>query len=134
MNDFASLTDKEVLERIGARLKELRIDQNVKQKELAERCGLSNFSISQMETGHNTSLQSLIQVLRALGRLEMLELFLQPPSISPRLEGVLDAELLARLVKSIPQRKRVSRTYTINDDEEDAPFLMAAEEETKYGK
>lgn len=126
MNDFASLTDKEVLERIGARLKELRISQNVKQKDLAERSGLSNFSISQMETGHNTSLQSLIQVLRALGQLEMLDPFLR--------EREIDAAALARFIESQPQRKRVSRTYAITDEEEDASFLMAAEDETKYGK
>lgn len=126
MNDFALLTDKEVLERIGARLKELRISQNVKQKDLAERSGLSNFSISQMETGHNTSLQSLIQVLRALGQLEMLEPLLR--------EREIDAAVLARFIESQPQRKRVSRTYAINTDEENSPFLMAAEEETKYGK
>ena len=126
MNDFALLTDKEVLERIGARLKELRIDQNVKQKDLAERSGLSNFSISQMETGHNTSLQSLIQVLRALGQLEMLEPLLR--------EREIDAAALARFIESQPQRKRVSRTYAITDEEEEASFLMAAEDETKYGK
>lgn len=133
MNDFTSLTDKEVLDRIGARLKELRIDQNVKQKELAERSGLSNFSISQMETGHNTSLQSLIQVLRALDRLDMLDPLLR--------EREIDAAALARFIESQPQRKRVSRTglsyyseRTGEEAEEDAPFLMAAEDETKYGK
>lgn len=133
MNDYVLLTDKEVLERIGARLKELRIDQNVKQKELAERSGLSNFSISQMETGHNTSLQSLIQVLRALGQLDMLEPLLR--------EREIDAAALARFIESQPQRKRVSRTglpsYSERvgeEAEEDAPFLMAAEDETKYGK
>lgn len=126
MNKYSTLTDKEMLERIGARLKELRIGQNVKQKDLAERSGLSNFSISQMETGHNTSLQSLIQVLRALDQLEMLEPLLR--------EREIDAATLARFIESQPQRKRVSRTYSINDEEEDAPLLMAAEDETKYGK
>lgn len=124
MNAYSSLTDKEIIERIGARLKELRIDQNIKQKDLAERCGLSNFSISQMETGHNTSLQSLIQVLRALGQLEMLDPLLR--------EREIDAEALARFIESQPQRKRVSRTYSIADDEDSFP--MAAEDETKYGK
>lgn len=126
METYSLLTNKEVLERIGARLKELRIAQNVKQKDLAERSGLSNFSISQMETGHNTSLQSLIQVLRALGQMEMLEPLLR--------EREMDSEVLARFIEQQPQRKRVSRTYNISEEEEETPFLMAAEDEMQYGK
>lgn len=126
METYSLLTNKEVLERIGARLKELRIAQNVKQKDLAERSGLSNFSISQMETGHNTSLQSLIQVLRALGQMEMLEPLLR--------EREMDSEVLARFIEQQPQRKRVSRTYNISEEEDETPFLMAAEDEMQYGK
>lgn len=126
MEAYSSLTDKEVLERIGARLKDIRIAQNVKQKDLAERSGLSNFSISQMETGHNTSLQSLIQVLRALGQMEMLAPLLR--------EREIDDEDLARFIKIQPLRKRVSRTYSTSDEGEDTPFLMAAEDEMQYGK
>lgn len=126
METYSLLTNKEVLERIGARLKELRIAQNVKQKDLAERSGLSNFSISQMETGHNTSLQSLIQVLRALGQMEMLEPLLR--------ERGMDSEVLARFIEQQPQRKRVSRTYNISEEEDETPFLMAAEDEMQYGK
>lgn len=69
--EVSALSDAEVLQKIGGKLKELRLEQNIKQKELAEKSGLSMFSISQMETGHNTSVQSVVQVLRALGRLDV---------------------------------------------------------------
>jgi len=78
INEFDSsvLSDEEVLQKIGSKLKELRLEQNIKQKELAEKSGLSMFSISQMETGHNTSIQSIVQVLRALDKMELLDAFI----------------------------------------------------------
>lgn len=81
--DIYSLTDRAILGEIGRKLKEVRLKQNIAQKELAESCGLSTFSISQMEHGHNTSLLSLIMVLRALNRLDVLEDLLQEEPISP---------------------------------------------------
>ena len=74
--NYEEITDLELLQRIGSKLKEIRLEQNIKQKELAEKSGLSMFSISQMETGHNTSVQSIIQVLRALNRMDMLDAFI----------------------------------------------------------
>lgn len=72
---YEEISDVELLQKIGCKLKELRLEQNIKQKELAEKSGLSMFSISQIETGHNTSMQSIVQVLRALDRLELLDSF-----------------------------------------------------------
>lgn len=96
------MNDNEILQKIGAKLRELRLEQNIKQKEIADRCGLSNFSISQMETGHNTSLLSFVQVLRALNRLDMLDSFLQKKELDPL---VYEEFLLSQQ----PKRKRVSR-------------------------
>ena len=42
------MTEIEILQKIGARMREIRLEQNMKQKELAEKSGLSMFSISQM--------------------------------------------------------------------------------------
>lgn len=119
--NYAETTDEELLQRIGGKLKEIRLEQNVKQKELAEKAGLSMFSISQMETGHNTSVQSIIQVLRALGRMDL-----------------LDAFLLYNKEEDNPMadRQRVSRTAPFHGHkvvpyslpEEKGHYSMAAEE------
>ena len=70
------------------------------------------FSISQMETGHNTSVQSLVQVLKALNRLDMIEPFLKEKEIDPA--------TLARFIQSQQsQRKRVSRSISDNDSSSD---------------
>jgi len=98
MNDIYALTDSAILVQIGAKLKETRIERNLSQKDLAASCGLSPFSISQMENGHNTSLLSLIMVLRALNRLEILEELLREKPMSP--------VALSEYMKKHPERKR----------------------------
>ena len=106
------MTEIEILQKIGTRMREIRLEQNMKQKELAEKSGLSMFSISQMETGHNTSVQSLVQVLKALNRLDMIEPFLKEKEIDPA--------TLARFIQSQQsQRKRVSRSSPDNDSSSD---------------
>lgn len=58
---------------VGAKLKELRMAKDVSQKELAQKSGLSVFSITQTEHGHNISILSIIKGLRALGCLHVVE-------------------------------------------------------------
>lgn len=119
--NYEEITDVELLQRIGSKLKEIRLEQNIKQKELAEKAGLSMFSISQMETGHNTSVQSVIQVLRALGRMDMLDAFL----ISSKEEEnpVAERQRVSR-VAPFQQHKRVA--YSVPDDDD---YAMAAEKD-----
>lgn len=96
--DIYSYTDNAILQQIGAKLKEERIAQNISQMALAEASGLSQFSVSQIENGHNTSLLSILAILRVLNRLEVLdELFAEKP-ISP--------VALSALMKSQKKRKR----------------------------
>lgn len=81
--DFYAYTDNALLALIGQKLKEARMEKNISQKELATASGLSAFSISQMENGHNTSLLSLVMVLRALNRFDWLEEILREKPLSP---------------------------------------------------
>lgn len=83
MDNIYALTDKAILVQIGKKLKEARVAQNMSQKTLATASGMSMFSISQMENGHNTSLLSIIMVLRALNRFDVLEGLFQEPVLSP---------------------------------------------------
>ncbi|MBR1388410.1 MAG: helix-turn-helix transcriptional regulator [Prevotella sp.] len=114
MTDIYALTDSAILELIGQKLKEARVEQNISQKALAENCGLSAFSISQMENGHNTSLLSLVMVLRALNRLEIFaELFREKP---------LSPVAISEYMKKNPRRQRAYTTKAEankNDDSSD---------------
>ena len=109
MTDIYALTDFAILAQIGQKLKEARIEQNISQKALADNCGLSTFSISQMENGHNTSLLSLVMVLRALNRLDVFsELFKQKP---------LSPVALSEMMKKMPKRQHAYTMKSHGDNE-----------------
>lgn len=108
MVDIYALTDSAILVQIGQKLKEARIEQNISQKALADSCGLSAFSISQMENGHNTSLLSLVMVLRALNRLDVFEGLFREKPISP--------VALSEYMKKNPRRKRAYSTKTESEE------------------
>ena len=72
---------KDILKGIGAKMKSIRLAQNMKQTKLVEKTGLSLFTISQTETGHNTSLETIILMLDSLGRLDLLDAFLRPEPV-----------------------------------------------------
>lgn len=72
----------EILSEIGSRIKEQRIAIHVTQKEMAETINLSQKTISNLETGKDVSFSTVIDVLRALGQLQSLELMI--PEQGPR--------------------------------------------------
>lgn len=96
------LTDVQVLQHVGLQLKQMRLEQNITQKELQQLSGVSAFSISSVENGKNTSVLTLIQLLRALRRFDVLEPFFREPQVSPI--------AYARLMASQPEKKRVVKS------------------------
>ncbi len=93
------------MRQIGSKLKELRIEKNMKQKELAEAAGVSVFTISSIENGKTTSLLTVIQLLRALEHLDYLDSFFQEESISP--------VAYAKLMKKNKKKERVKSSTSI---------------------
>ena len=106
MIDLYLASDKALLKEIGQKIKRLRLAANVSQKALAERSGVSAFSISQIENGSNPSLLTLLMILRALNALNMLYLFFE--------EEQLDPIAMADYLKSHPQPKRASSSKSAN--------------------
>ena len=81
----------DVLRELGARLKALRLQQNLRVKDLAARAGVSPRTIDRLEAGGNIGTENLVRVMRGLGRLQAFEAFLPVPEVSPydveRLKG-----------------------------------------------
>lgn len=73
----------EILREVGERLRRLRLQDNTTVSELAEKAGLGERTIGRAEAGENTSLESLVKLLRALGRLDGLEAMLPEQLVSP---------------------------------------------------
>jgi transcriptional regulator with XRE-family HTH domain len=80
--DYFSST-QEVLKEIGRRIKKTRIAMSVTQEEMAERTGLSKRTISNLETGKDVSLSTLIDILRAENLLQNMDLITPDEGIRP---------------------------------------------------
>lgn len=107
--DRSSMTDKALIEFIGAFLRHHRLNQNRSQEEIANAAGLSRSTVSLLERGENTSLSSLIQVLRVLDLLHVMEVFEVKNEISP--------VEYARLQKD--KRKRARNVLRDSDSEKE---------------
>jgi len=80
--------------RIGRAIRELRIDAGYSQDELADRTSLSRSAIQSLETGAGSRLATVIRVLRALDRLDVLDDL--TPRIGPTPMELLQAERRGR--------------------------------------
>ena len=81
--DWNSLSNAAIVMEIGKRLKEYRFKRRFTQQELAERAGISLFTIAQIEKGKPVSISMLLPVLRVLRLLDNLEMLLPETGISP---------------------------------------------------
>jgi len=107
--DLYAQTNNDIIRQIGSKLKELRIERNMKQAELANASGVSVFTISSIENGNTTSLLTLVQLLRALEHLDYLNSFFQEEVVSPI--------AYAKLMKNNKKKVRVkSSSSDFNND------------------
>lgn len=77
------LSDAEIINRISAKLKELRLKQNISRQDLAVSSGVSMSSIVRMEDGEIKSFESLIRILRTMGKIDVFLPLLEEDEISP---------------------------------------------------
>lgn len=82
-----STTDPEALIEIGARLRAHRKQQQVTAAALAARAGLSELTVLKAEAGRNSTVATLLRLLRALGEYSQVDLIVRPPAPSP-LDGL----------------------------------------------
>lgn len=85
---------------LGRQLQELRIAKNLDQITTAEKAGISEKALRNLEAGRGSSIETLVRVLKALDSLEGLRLLAPKPTVSP----------LALLRHSGAIRKRVRRS------------------------
>jgi putative transcriptional regulator len=108
-NNWYNMSDPIIVKEIGAQLKKMRLRKNITQEKLAVTSGLNRATISQLENGRAATLLTLVQVLRALDKLDLLNLFSDEPDISP-----LEA---AKLKRSGRKRASTKKTSNQNRDE-----------------
>jgi transcriptional regulator with XRE-family HTH domain len=94
------LTTDEWEAELGRHLRDLRLRQNIDQRQLAERADVALNVVKKLEGGKGSTVTSLINVLRALGREEWLGSLAPQVTVSP----------LQMLKDKKPVRLRASRT------------------------
>lgn len=77
------LTNSQIEQELGNRVKARRLDLNLSQQKVATLSGVSRRTITAIENGEGTTLATLISLLRALRALDTLNDFLPDPGISP---------------------------------------------------
>lgn len=83
MDGIYLLSDKLILEKIGENLKAARLKQNISQQSLAESAGVSLSSLKKIEKGEIGTFDNLLQVLRTLGKLDVLVPLVEEEQLSP---------------------------------------------------
>lgn len=76
-------TDREVLRTIGKRLTALREARELTAVLASNAAGVSRRTLQRAEAGENSTLLTLVRLLRVYGRLGALETFIPEPEISP---------------------------------------------------
>ena len=107
--NWNAMSDKALIDQIGAFVQHHRIEQNKTQETLAYAAGISRSTLSLLERGETVTLATLIQVLRVLDLLQVMDSFMIHNSISP----------LALAKAEQEKRKRASRTKTNNPEKSD---------------
>jgi transcriptional regulator with XRE-family HTH domain len=102
----AELTDKAALILMGSRIQRERLNRNLTQTELAVHAGIGARTVRYLEAGRQTTVQTLIRILRALNKLDALDAFLPDPGLSP----LQLAKLKGRERKRAGGRRRKIRT------------------------
>lgn len=82
-NDWVSMSDKALSATIGNFIKHHRLNQNKTQEEVSVAAGISRSTLSLLERGEKVTLSSLIQVLRMLDLLYIMDIFQINNEISP---------------------------------------------------
>lgn len=109
------LSDAEITKKISAKLKELRLKQNITRQDLSANTGVSMSSIVRMEEGEIKSFESFLRIVRTLGKMEVLTPLLQEEEISPN-----EYYKIVHSAKA-SQRKRASRSSK-NDNQEESEW------------
>ena len=100
MADMSFLSPDELQAVLGKQIQELRIAMNLDQISTAQKAGISEKALRNLEAGRGSSIETLVRVLKALDSLDGLRLLVPKPSVSP----------LALLRHSETARRRVRRS------------------------
>jgi transcriptional regulator with XRE-family HTH domain len=83
MADSSFQTPKELQTALGARLRKLRLSRNIDQRATADKAGISEKALRNLESGHGSTVETFLRTLKALDFLEGIEMLAPEPSVDP---------------------------------------------------
>jgi len=84
INYWHAMSDHALLEIIGKFIQQTRLQQNKTQQQVATAAGVNRSTLVQIENGGSVTMLSLVQILRALGQLQLFQNFeVKQPQLSP---------------------------------------------------
>jgi transcriptional regulator with XRE-family HTH domain len=101
--NWYAMTDNAIVGVLCKSIKQMRLNKNISQEELSLKSGVNRVTISRMETGKAINLLTLIQLLRALEQLDLLNYLNVEPEISPIL--LMEQQQKLRKKASSPRNK-----------------------------
>jgi transcriptional regulator with XRE-family HTH domain len=78
---FKSIDELQVS--LGEQLQSLRVAKNLDQRTTAEKAGISERALRNLEAGRGSTVESLLRVLKALESLQGIELLAPKPTVNP---------------------------------------------------
>lgn len=114
-----TLSDTAVLQEVGARLAQYRLNRNLTQQALAREAGVSLRTLNRIECGEPSQTANMLRVLRVLGLLTNLGLLVPEPPVSPIQQLKLKGKVRQRASSAAPAR--VAEPWSWNLPETDTP-------------
>lgn len=102
--DLVLRTPRELVKILSGRLKKERLTQSFTQAEVAARAGVGVNTLSNLESGRNTSFESVIRIAMVLGRINEFETLFMP-----KLNSLDDMLRYEEGMKRVRVRKKVPR-------------------------
>ena len=87
--------DEAILQEVGRRLAQRRIDLNLTQADLAGRAGVGKRTLERLEAGETTQTRTMFRIFRELDLLGKLEVLLPDPTARP-LHAIKQADALPK--------------------------------------
>jgi len=82
-NNWYAMSDQSLSETIGAFVKHQRIEKNWSQEKVARQANISRSTLSLLERGETVTIKTLLQVLRTLDLLHVMDVFKIHQQLSP---------------------------------------------------
>ena len=101
------MTNDALLQYLGRQLRQMRMNAQLTQQQLTERAGIARSTVVQIESGKNMKMESVVAILRALNKLEILNNFETQALVSPLLVAKYHGKIPKRIRHTTPHTKTI---------------------------